>query len=122
VEGSVQRSGNRVRITAQLVRAATDKHLWAQAYERDLQDILALQDEIASGIAHEIETRLGGPKPFPPAKTVNVRLDAYEAYLKANYYFDKFELQRASTITTRPSSSTPPMRPHTPTWPRRTLS
>jgi len=95
VEGSVQRSGNRVRITAQLVRAATDKHLWAQAYERDLKDILALQDEIASGIAHEIETRLGGPKPLPPAKTVNVRLDAYEAYLKANYYFDKFELQKS---------------------------
>jgi TolB-like protein/Flp pilus assembly protein TadD len=95
VEGSVQRSGNRVRITAQLVRAATDKHLWAQAYERDLKDILALQDEIASGIAHEIETRLGGPKPLPPGKTVNVRLDAYEAYLKANYYFDKFELQKS---------------------------
>jgi TolB-like protein/Flp pilus assembly protein TadD len=95
VEGSVQRSGNRVRITAQLVRAATDKHLWAQAYERDLKDILALQDEIASGIAHEIETRLGGPKPLPAAKTVNVRLDAYEAYLKANYYFDKLELQKS---------------------------
>jgi adenylate cyclase len=95
VEGSVQRSGNRVRIIAKLVRAATDKHLWAQAYERDLKDILALQDEIASGIAHEIETRLGGPKPLPPGKTVNVRLDAYEAYLKANYYFDKFELQKS---------------------------
>jgi serine/threonine protein kinase/Flp pilus assembly protein TadD len=95
VEGSVQRSGNRVRITAQLVRAATDKHLWAQTYERDLKDILALQDEIASGIANEIEMRLGGPTPLSPGRTVNVRLDAYEAYLKANYYADKFELQKS---------------------------
>ena len=51
VEGSVQRSGNRVRVTAQLIRAATDKHLWAETYERDFRDILALQDDVASAIA-----------------------------------------------------------------------
>ena len=95
VEGSVQRSGNRVRITAQLVRASTDKHLWAQTYDRELKDILALQDEISSTIAHEIETRLGGPKAAPLQAAVNVSPDAYETYLKANYYFDKFDLQKA---------------------------
>jgi len=95
VEGSVQRSGNRVRITAQLVRAATDNHLWAETYERDLKDILPLQDEIASSIAQEIETRLGGPKPAEPTKAVDVSAEAYETYLRANYYLDKFDLQKS---------------------------
>jgi TolB-like protein/DNA-binding winged helix-turn-helix (wHTH) protein/Tfp pilus assembly protein PilF len=95
VEGSVQKSGNRVRITAQLVRAATDNHLWAETYERDLKDILPLQDEIASSIAQEIETRLGGPKPAEPTKAVDVSAEAYETYLRANYYFDKFDLQKS---------------------------
>ncbi|HKR85357.1 MAG TPA: tetratricopeptide repeat protein [Terriglobales bacterium] len=95
VEGSVQLSGNRVRITAQLVRAATDNHLWAETYERDLKDILPLQDEIASSIAQEIETRLGGPKPAEPTKTTDVSAEAYETYLRANYYLDKFDLQKS---------------------------
>src|ERR1019366_1589381 len=58
VEGSVQRSENRVRITAQLIRAATDQHLWADSYERDLQDILGLQNEVAHAITQQIEGRL----------------------------------------------------------------
>lgn len=51
VEGSVLQSGNRVRITAQLIHAATDKHLWAQSYERDLSDVITLQNEVARTIA-----------------------------------------------------------------------
>jgi len=58
VEGSVERSGDRVRISAQLIRAATDEHLWAQSYERDLRDVLALQDEVAGAIANAVEGRL----------------------------------------------------------------
>jgi len=95
VEGSVERSGDHVRITAQLVRATTDRHLWAETYERDLKDILTLQDEIASAIAREIEARLGGPRATLLAKAVTVSPEAYEIYLKANYYFDKFELQKS---------------------------
>lgn len=95
VEGSVQRSGNSVRITAQLVRATTDKHLWAQSYERDLKDILPLQDEVASAIAREIETRLGGPKATPLATAATTNPEAYETYLKANYYLDQFDLQKS---------------------------
>jgi TolB-like protein/DNA-binding winged helix-turn-helix (wHTH) protein/Flp pilus assembly protein TadD len=95
VEGSVQRSGNSVRITAQLVRASTDKHLWAQTYERDLKDILPLQDEVASAIAGEIETRLGGPKATPLARAAIASPEAYETYLKANYYLDQFDLQKS---------------------------
>ena len=94
VEGSVQRSGNSVRITAQLVRASTDKHLWAQTYERDLKDILPLQDEVASAIAGEIESRLGGPKAMPLARAATTA-EAYETYLKANYYLDQFDLQKS---------------------------
>jgi TolB-like protein/Tfp pilus assembly protein PilF len=95
VEGSVQRSGNRVRVTAQLVRATTDKHLWAQTYERDMSDILALQDEVASAIAQQIEARMGGPKASAPPKAVTVSPEAYETYLKANYYLDSFDLQKS---------------------------
>jgi TolB-like protein/Tfp pilus assembly protein PilF len=95
VEGSVERSGNQVRITAQLIRAATDKHLWAETYERDSHDILALQDEVASAIAQQIETRLGGPKPSTPPKVVTVNPEAYETYLQANYYFDNQQLPKS---------------------------
>ena len=95
VEGSVQRSGNRVRVTAQLIRASTDKHLWAEAYERDFRDILALQDDVASAIAKQIESSLGGPHPQPLPKAQTISPEAYETYLKANYYLDQFELQKS---------------------------
>ncbi|MFI5095239.1 MAG: protein kinase [Candidatus Acidiferrales bacterium] len=88
VEGSVQRSGDRVRVTAQLIRAATDKHLWAETYDRNFRDILALQDEVASAIAEQIQTRLGGPKALPAPTLAAVSPEAYETYLKANYYLD----------------------------------
>ncbi len=95
VEGSVQRVGNRVRVTAQLIRATTDKHLWADTYERDVSDILVLQDEVASAIAAQIQSRLGGPKPVILRKAQAVSPEAYETYLKANYYFDQFDLQKS---------------------------
>jgi TolB-like protein/DNA-binding winged helix-turn-helix (wHTH) protein/Flp pilus assembly protein TadD len=95
VEGSVQRAGNRVRVTAQLVRAADDRHLWAETYERDFRDILALQDDVASAIAKQVESRLGGPQPQPLAKAQAISPEAYETYLKANYYLDQFDLQKS---------------------------
>jgi TolB-like protein/DNA-binding winged helix-turn-helix (wHTH) protein/Flp pilus assembly protein TadD len=95
VEGSVQRAGNRVRVTAQLVRAADDRHLWAETYERDFRDILALQDDVASAIAKQIETKLGGPQPQSLSKARAISPEAYETYLKANYYLDQFDLQKS---------------------------
>jgi TolB-like protein len=95
VEGSVQRSGSRVRVTAQLIRAFDDRHLWANSYERDFRDVLALQEEVASDIAKQIETRLGGPKPAPPPIVQAVNPEAYETYLRANSYFDSFDLQKS---------------------------
>lgn len=95
VEGSVQRSGERVRVTVQLVQASADRHLWADRYERDLHDVLALQDEVASNVAQQIEKRLGGPKASKPSKATTINPEAYEIYLKANYYFDAFDLQKS---------------------------
>ena len=89
VEGSVARSGNRVRIDAQLIQAPTDRHLWAKSYERDVQDVLALQGELARTIASEVqihltskeEARLGNARPVNP--------EAYEAYLKGRFFWNK---------------------------------
>ena len=90
VEGSVQRVGDRVRITAQLIHAPTDTHLWANSYERDLRDVLTLQSEVAQAIADQIrvkmtaqeQARLAGGRPVNPA--------AHEAYLKGRYYLEKW--------------------------------
>ena len=86
VEGSVMRSGNRVRITAQLLHAPTDKHLWAEAYERDLGDVIGLQNEVAQAIAQQVRAQL---TPQQQARLRSARLvnpEAYEAYLKGRYY------------------------------------
>jgi TolB-like protein/Tfp pilus assembly protein PilF len=88
VEGSVARSGQRVRITTQLIHAPTDKHLWSERYERELRDILQLQAEIAHGIASQIQ-KLVDPKHSYPVPQREVHPQAYEAYLKGIYFRDK---------------------------------
>jgi TolB-like protein/DNA-binding winged helix-turn-helix (wHTH) protein/Tfp pilus assembly protein PilF len=88
VEGTVTRSGNRVRIDAQLLRAADDRHLWAEAYERDMTDVLSLQDEVAEAIAQKIETKLVGKQSERPlSRAVNPQ--AYEFYLRARYEWNQ---------------------------------
>jgi TolB-like protein/tetratricopeptide (TPR) repeat protein len=85
VEGSVLRSGERVRITAQLIRGATDEHLWAESYDGDLGDVLTLLTDVSRGIAGEIHATLAASTaaPFPqPAVTPRVRPEAFEAYLR----------------------------------------
>jgi eukaryotic-like serine/threonine-protein kinase len=89
VEGSVQRSGNRVRITAQLIRGATDQHLWAESYERDLRDILGLQDEVAHAIANRVESKLNPKNQMHSERARPLEPEAYEAYLKGIYYMEK---------------------------------
>jgi len=95
IEGSVQRSGDRVRVTAQLIRAATDNHLWAETFERDFHDILALEDDVASAVAGQVQVRMGGPIPLPLARTHAIAPEAYDTYLKANFYFDQLDLQKS---------------------------
>lgn len=100
VEGSVEQAGGRVRITAQLVRAATDEHLWASSYERDVGDALALQDEVAAAIAHEIRGTLAahsgarrGPRPARAdahAARAGVPLAAMQAYLRGRDEYQKW--------------------------------
>jgi TolB-like protein/DNA-binding winged helix-turn-helix (wHTH) protein/Flp pilus assembly protein TadD len=86
IEGSVQRSGNRVRITAELIDARTDQHLWGQSYERDLGDVLLLQSAVAQAIAERIHARLT-PEEESRVRSISVvNPDAYEAYLKAGFY------------------------------------
>lgn len=89
VEGSVQQVGNRVRITAQLVHARTDRHLWAQSYERDLRDILALQDEVARAIANEIQIKLTPLEQAHLARARPIDPEVYELYLKGRYSWNK---------------------------------
>lgn len=89
IEGTVLRSGNQVRITAQLIQAPTDKHLWARSYEGDLRDTLALQNEVAAAIAEEVSINL---TPQEEAALKNAKLidpEAYESYLKGRYFWNK---------------------------------
>ncbi len=82
LEGSVLQAGDRVRVTAQLINASTDQHIWAQSYERDLSDVLALQSEVASSIAQEIKIQLTPQEMAQLADTPRVNPEAYQAYLR----------------------------------------
>ncbi len=89
IEGSVLRSGNRVRITALLVEAAKDRHLWAETYERDMDDILGLQSEVAQAIAGEIRVKVTPQEEARLARPRAVDPEAYQAYLKGRYHWEK---------------------------------
>jgi serine/threonine-protein kinase len=81
LEGSVRRAGNRVRVTAQLIKAADGFHLWSERYDREWTDIFAIQDEITHAIASALQIRLAADRSTPRRHTPNLR--AFEAYLKA---------------------------------------
>ncbi|MGC2194429.1 MAG: winged helix-turn-helix domain-containing protein [Terriglobales bacterium] len=85
VEGTVTRSGNRVRITAQLIQVSTDMHLWAEAYEQDVSEILDLQRRVATDIAHKVDIVV---RPLHQGRSVNPQ--AYGLYLKGRYYFYQY--------------------------------
>lgn len=90
VEGAVLRVGERMRITVQLIEAATDRHVWAESYERDLRDILSLQNEVAYTVAGRIRVSLTPEEQarLTPVRPVNP--EAYEAYLKGRYFYNKW--------------------------------
>lgn len=89
VEGTVLRSGDRVRITAQLIEASTDKHLWSKSYEGELRDTLALQNEVARNIADQIRINLKPQEQAALQKVTVVNQDAYQSYLKGRYFWNK---------------------------------
>ena len=85
VEGSVIRDGNRIRVHAQLIRATTDEHFWAQEYDRELEDVLALQRDVAQAIAEKVAVTVTGEEHLRLVATRPVAPEVYESYLKGMY-------------------------------------
>ncbi len=95
LEGSVRKSGNRVRITAQLINAADGYHIWSENYDRDLTDIFDVQDEISGIIANRLRENLIGAKPQAKSSVKNIK--AYTSYLKGLHYRNKLTPADART-------------------------
>jgi TolB-like protein/DNA-binding winged helix-turn-helix (wHTH) protein/Tfp pilus assembly protein PilF len=89
VEGTVARSGARVRITANLVQVSPEKHLWADSFERDIRNVLDLQDEVSHAIANSIQIKLTPKEQARFASAHPVDPEAYEAYLEGRYFWEK---------------------------------
>jgi TolB-like protein/DNA-binding winged helix-turn-helix (wHTH) protein/Flp pilus assembly protein TadD len=89
VEGTVLRAGDRVRIAAELIDASTDEHLWSQSYEGEFRDTLALQNKVAKTIADQIRINLKPQEQVALRKVTVVNPEAYEAYLKGRYFWNK---------------------------------
>jgi tetratricopeptide (TPR) repeat protein len=89
VEGSVLRAGSRVRVTAQLIEAATDRHLWADSFDRELEDVFALFSDVARSIAKEVQANLTPEEEAGLAETRPVNPDSYDAYLMGRYHVSK---------------------------------
>jgi len=99
VEGAVMRAGGRVRISAQLIEAPTDHHLWAASYERDLRDVLSMQDEVTRAIVSEVRVKLTAQEQARLASTHPINPEAFQLYLKGRYYWYKLNpeaLQKAT--------------------------
>jgi serine/threonine protein kinase/tetratricopeptide (TPR) repeat protein len=89
IEGTVLRSGNRVRITAQLIAAPTERHVWAESYERDLSDVLLLQNEVARTIAQQIRVQLTPQQEAQLSTNRPLQPEAHEAFLKGKYFANR---------------------------------
>jgi TolB-like protein/Tfp pilus assembly protein PilF len=89
VEGSVMRSGDRIRITAQLIQGDTDVHLWSGTFDRELRDVLALESEVAQSVAQQIEVAVSGQEHSRLATVRSVSPDVYESYLKGRFALHK---------------------------------
>jgi serine/threonine protein kinase len=89
VEGSTMREGNRIRVTAQLIRGATDEHFWSETYDRELQDALTLQSDLAQSIAEKVEATVTGEEHQRLTATRSVAPEVYESYLKGRFTLNK---------------------------------
>jgi len=89
IESSVRQWGDRVRITAQLIRVRDQSHLWVKDYDSSVQDLLTIQEEIARDVANEIEVRLTATPAKPPRRTHPIKREAYEAYLQGRYFWTR---------------------------------
>ena len=98
VEGSVIRDGSRIRVHAQLIRAATDEHFWSEAYDRELRDVLALQSDVAQSIARRVEITLTGEEHARLASARSISPDVYEAYLQGRFAKDNSNAELLQSI------------------------
>ena len=90
LEGSVRKSGNKIRITAQLIKVADGYHLWSEKYDRELEDIFDIQDEISLAILNAIKIKLFGAAKEAVLKKYTDNPEAYQLYLQGRFYFNKF--------------------------------
>ena len=100
LEGSVRKGGNRVRVTAQLIDASSGTHVWAERYDRDLSDIFAVQDEITASVAGIIEPVLAEAEQQRALRKPPERLDAWEAYQRGVWHFNKYGAEENKTALT----------------------
>jgi adenylate cyclase len=89
LEGSVRKAGNKLRITVQMIDATNDRHLWVENYDRDLQDIFAIQTDIANGVAEALRTKTPMIDSVGREKLSPAAAEAYELYLKGRYYWNR---------------------------------
>jgi TolB-like protein/pimeloyl-ACP methyl ester carboxylesterase/Tfp pilus assembly protein PilF/predicted Ser/Thr protein kinase len=89
LEGSIQKAGDRVRVTAQLVNTTRGEHLWSEKYDRDMEDIFAIQDEISGAIVERLKPKLLGEPTPELRKRQTVDLDAYNLYLRGRWFYNK---------------------------------
>jgi TolB-like protein/DNA-binding winged helix-turn-helix (wHTH) protein/tetratricopeptide (TPR) repeat protein len=100
VEGTVMWAGGRVRISAQLIEASTDHHLWAASYDRDLRNVLSMQEEVTRAIVSEVRVKLTAQEQARLANTHPINPEAFQLYLKGRYYWYKLNpeaLQKATS-------------------------
>jgi serine/threonine protein kinase/tetratricopeptide (TPR) repeat protein len=115
IEGSILRAGERVRITAQLIHGATDQHLWAKSYERDVEDVLALQSEVAQAVVEEVRVKLTPRESARLSSVRRVNRAAHEAFLKGIYHFDRLEMARGMELFVESTTIDPT---YAPAWGR----
>lgn len=99
VEGSVRRSGDRVRITAQLIDAHSDRHLWSETYDRELKDVFAVQDEIATNIVEALELNLSPDQKRSLQKPASTRdMGAYDFYLRGRFFIERGDMDSGKSM------------------------
>ncbi|MFB3111384.1 MAG: protein kinase [Gemmatimonadales bacterium] len=94
LEGSVRKAGNKLRIAAQLISVADGYHLWSERYDREMDDVFAIQDEIATAIAEKLKVALVGRADQALVKRPTENLEAYQLYLEGRFYWNRRELRR----------------------------
>ena len=95
LEGSVRKAGNKLRITAQLIKVADDSHLWAEIYDREMEDVFTIQEEISRAIVDKLKPRLLGKRDKPLVKHYTENIEAYNLYRKGRFYWNKASYKEA---------------------------